>query len=149
MLNSDFKDILSNFLAAKVKFLVVGAYALAAHGIPRATGDIDLWIRPDAENAKRVHMALAAFGAPMKDVGVSTFTEPEIVFQIGVEPNRIDILTTIDGISFDDAMSDRIEVHIEGLAIPVLSRRALICNKRASDRAKDRIDLELLDKRRG
>lgn len=148
MLNSDFKDILSTFLAAKVEFLVVGAYALAAHGIPRATGDIDLWVRPDVENARRVHAALAAFGAPMKDIDASTFTEPDIVFQIGVEPNRIDILTAIDGISFDDAVSDKIEVHIEGLAIPVLSRRALICNKRASDRAKDRVDIELLEKGR-
>jgi hypothetical protein len=103
MLNPDFSDMLSAFTGESVEYLVVGAYALAAHGVPRATGDLDFWIRPTPENASRVLRALAAFGAPTADLALDDLTTPDLVFQIGVEPNRIDILTSIDGVTFDEA----------------------------------------------
>src|SRR5437764_1559601 len=103
VLSRDFKEILSEFIAANVEFLVVGAYALAAHGLPRATGDIDIWVRPGAENAQKVLRALSAFGAPVSDLTERDFTSPNMVVQFGVEPCRIDILTSIDGVEFDDA----------------------------------------------
>jgi len=92
MLNPDFRDMLSAFGEEKVDFLVVGAYAMAAHGVPRATGDLDFWVRPSEENAERVIRALVRFGAPMDAITVDDFTTPGLVFQIGVEPNRVDLL---------------------------------------------------------
>jgi Nucleotidyl transferase of unknown function (DUF2204) len=143
-LNNDFRDILSGFIAEGVEFLLVGAYAMAVHGVPRATGDIDLWIRPSAENSRRVWKALAAFGAPVSDIRAEELATPGLVYQIGVAPRRIDVLTSIDGIEFPDAWPNRTEVQIEGLSIPVLGRGDLIRNKKAAGRAKDQADLALL-----
>lgn len=145
MLNKDYREILQLLLEEKAEFLVVGAYAMAAHGVPRATGDIDLWVRPSNDNAHRIYRALARFGAPLEDTGPLEFASPNLVFQIGVAPRRIDILTSIDGVSFGDAASDRLLVSIEGLAVPILSRAALIANKRASGRPKDLLDLATLE----
>ena len=103
MLNPDYRDILSIFAEEQVKFLLVGAYALAAHGYMRATGYIDLWIRAEPANARRVMRALARFGTPLSQVTEADFSKPEIVFQIGLEPQRIDILTLIDGVEFTQA----------------------------------------------
>src|SRR5687768_14396921 len=103
MLNPDFRDMLFALSAEKVEFLVVGAYALAAHGHPRATGDLDLWARPSAENAHKLLRALAAFGAPLESIREADLTTPGNVLQVGVEPRRIDLLTAIDGVEFDDA----------------------------------------------
>src|SRR5215213_6748866 len=111
----DFRDILSEFCAAEVEFMVVGAYALAAHGLPRATGDIDLWIRCSEENSTRVWESLIKFGVPLFDLNKEDLMTPGIVFQIGVAPRRIDILTSIDGVDFEEARKDRIEVEIEGI----------------------------------
>jgi hypothetical protein len=145
MLNKDYREMLLSLLEQEVDFLVVGAYALAAHGLPRATGDIDLWVRPSAENAIRVFRALACFGAPMEGTEPHEFAEAGLVFQIGVAPRRIDILTSIDGLSFEEASADRTTVTIEGLTIPILSRTALIKNKRASGRPKDLLDIASLE----
>jgi hypothetical protein len=145
MLNPDFRDILSEFSAAGVEFILVGAYALAAHGLPRATGDIDLWVRCEGENADRVMLALARFGAPLQDVSAEDFVRPGMVVQIGVTPRRIDVLTAIDGVEFDDAWRDHVRVELEGLSIPVLSRHHLIQNKRATGRPKDAIDAANLE----
>jgi len=142
--NSDFKDILSAFIAEAVEFLLVGAYALAAHGIPRSTGDIDLWVHCSSDNAGRVLSALARFGAPMAGISCQDFESPGIVFQIGVAPNRVDILTGIDGVHFEDAWSHRLEIDIEGMAVPVIGREHLIRNKRATGRPRDRVDAEAL-----
>ena len=101
LLNPDFKDILSALSAAKIDFLVVGAYAVAAHGHPRATGDLDLWVRAEPNTALRVLKVLAEFGAPLHDLTVEDLSTPGIVFQIGVEPSRIDILTSVSGVDFD------------------------------------------------
>jgi hypothetical protein len=144
--NRDFRDLLAAFLAADVRFLVVGAHAMAVHGVPRATGDLDVWIAPDPENADRAWLAVAHFGAPLSSMGVTRadFGRPDQVVQIGLPPRRIDILTSISGVPFEDAWPDRATHEIEGLAVPFLGRAALIRNKRASGRTKDLADLEAL-----
>ncbi len=144
MLNSDYREMLQCLLDEEAEFLVVGAYAMAAHGVPRATGDIDLWVRANPDNARRVFRALARFGAPLAGTDPLEFAAPGMVFQIGVAPRRIDILTGIDGVSFEEAVGERLLACIDGLEIPVLSLDRLIANKRASGRPKDLLDLELL-----
>ena len=145
MLNPDFHDILSIFNDQGVDYLLVGAYALAVHGFPRATGDIDLWILTTPDNARRVYAAIAEFGAPMEQLSEKDFAAKGIVFQIGVAPRRVDVLTSIDGVEFEDAWSRRLEIDIEDLKVSVLSREDLIKNKRASGRPKDLVDLAWLE----
>ena len=144
-MHPDFKDLLSGFNAHGVEYLVVGAHALAAHGHVRATKDLDLWIRPSAENATRTHGALAAFGAPVGELTVEDLTTPGLVFQIGIEPVRVDVINEIDGVEFEDAWPARVEVDLDGLVVGVLSRRHLIENKRASGRLQDLADIERLE----
>jgi hypothetical protein len=144
-MNRDFSELLSAFDAAGVESLVVGAHALAAHGHVRATKDLDVWVRPTEENAARVIRALGAFGAPLHDLTVGDLTTPGIVFQIGVPPLRIDVLTAIDGVSFEDAWTDRVAVHLDEVRAFVLSRKHLIANKRASGRLQHLADLERLE----
>ena len=146
MLNSDYKDMLQVLLDNGVKFLMVGAYAMGVHGYPRATGDIDIWVEPSAENSERVYRSMASFGAPLHEIDEATFATPGIVFQIGVAPRRIDIITAISGVEFDDAYQQRQIVEIEDLSIPILSLGDLIKNKRATGRDKDRLDADQLDK---
>jgi len=114
MLNPDFRDILSAFSDADVDYLVVGAYAMAAHDLPRATGDIDLWVRASAGNARRVLRALAAFGAPLDGVTAEDFSGPDVVFHIGLPPRRIDLLTSVDGVTFDEAWGERLTLRLGG-----------------------------------
>lgn len=147
-MSPDFKDLLSAFNAQGVEYLVVGAHALAAHGHVRATGDLDVWIRPDEQNAPRVIAALRAFGAPLQDLRESDLTRPGLVFQIGVAPLRIDILTAIDAVQFDEAWADRVTVTFADQTVAVLSASHLIKNKRAVGRAQDLADLEWLEKHR-
>ena len=145
MLNQDFNDLLSEFNGQHVEYLVVGAHALAAHGHIRATKDLDIWVRPDPANAPRVVRALRAFGAPLQDLSESDLSEPGIVFQIGVDPLRIDILTQIDGVGFDEAWQGRMAASYGGISVFVLSRAHLIRNKRASGRTQDLADIEWLE----
>jgi len=144
--NEDFRDLLAALVAAGARFLVVGAHALAVHGIPRATGDLDVWIAAEAPNAERVFAALVRFGAPMAAMGVTheDLTRSDQVVQIGLPPRRIDILTSISGVPFEEAWADRMTHEVEGLAIPFIGRAALVKNKRATGRAKDLADLEAL-----
>jgi hypothetical protein len=144
-MNPDFKDLLSAFNAQGVEYLVVGAYALAAHGRIRATGDLDVWVRPERENARRVIKALTAFGAPLHDLDESDLTQSGVVFQIGIAPIRIDILTGIDGVEFADAWTARFMTRFLGEPVAVLSVEDLIRNKRAAGRAQDLADLEWLE----
>ena len=109
--NRDFRDLLHEFNAGGVDYLIVGAHALAAHGVVRATKDLDVWVRPTVENARLAYSALAAFGAPLHQLERDDLVSADVVFQIGVAPVRIDILTSIDGVEFDDAWADRIESH--------------------------------------
>jgi hypothetical protein len=103
MLNEDYRDILQLFTDDGVKYLVIGAYALGVYGLPRATGDIDLWVLADGENSRKIYNCLAKFGAPMEQIDEQTFTEQGIIFQIGVAPRRIDIITKISGVDFQQA----------------------------------------------
>ncbi len=145
MLNPDFRDMLSAFCDQQVEFMVVGAYALAAHGLPRATGDIDLWIRCSEDNAPRVWRAIADFGAPLSGLTLDDLKTPGTVFQIGLPPRRIDILTAIDGVGFEDAWPERFEVELEGLKIPIIGRDHLLQNKKAAGRPKDKADVAWLE----
>jgi predicted nucleotidyltransferase len=146
MLNPDYRDMLSALSDEGVEFLLVGAFALAAHGVPRATGDIDIWVRATEDNARRVWRALAQFGAPTHDLTTADLATPDIVFQIGVAPRRIDILTAIDGVTFDEAWRRRVTIELDGVVVPVIGREDLIRNKRASGRPKDVADLDWLDR---
>lgn len=145
----DFHDVLAALAEARAIFLVVGAHALSAHGVPRATVDLDIWVRPDAENAAKVYKGLADFGAPLEDLQVTqgNFTESDSIVQFGLPPYRIDILTAVSGVTFDEAWADRIECDIEGVRVPVLGRKSFIQNKRWSGRKKDLADLESLGER--
>ena len=145
MLNSDFRDILSAFCEEKVEFMLVGAYAVAAHGLPRATGDIDLWIKCSDENAQRVWRALIRFGAPLSDLTREDLTKPGLVIQLGNVPRRIDILTEITGVDFMTAQNDQLIVSLEGIEIPVIGRSHLIQNKRAVGRPQDQADVARLE----
>lgn len=145
-MSPDFRDLLSEFNAHRVEYLVVGAQALAAHGRVRATGDLDVWVRPEAGNATRVLAALAAFGAPLQDLSVDDLSRPGVIFQIGVPPLRIDVLTAIDAVEFDEAWASRHQAKFADLPVPVLSVQLLIRNKRAAGRAQDLADVEWLEK---
>jgi|SRR5919112_1840916 predicted nucleotidyltransferase len=146
MLNPDFREMLSCLKDEGVEFIVVGAYALAAHGLPRATGDMDVWVRNSRENAHRVMSALSKFGAPVSELSEDDFTSADMILQLGVEPCRIDLLTGIDGVEFDEAWGNKVGVTVDGLEVYVLSREDLIKNKRAAGREKDRGDVAWLEK---
>jgi hypothetical protein len=142
----DFGDFLRELVAARAEFLVVGAHALSVHGIPRATGDLDVWVRPNPENATRVMTALSQFGAPIADLGITAgdFTRPDVVAQLGVPPYRIDVMTSISGVDFESAWANRVYGTIAGTRVPVLGRESFVLNKRATGRTKDAADLESL-----
>jgi hypothetical protein len=143
--NPDFVDLFAELNAAGAEYLLVGGYALAVHDAPRFTADLDVWVRPSAENASRVHAALAQFGAPLGELTTSDLTTPGIVFQVGLRPNRIDVLTSIDGVAFEDAWPERVETTFGGQPVHVIGRRHLIANKRATGRERDRLDVETLE----
>jgi hypothetical protein len=144
--NQDFKDLFAELNANGVEFLVVGAHALAAHGYVRATKDLDVWVRPDRENAVRILRSLQAFGAPSEAVTEDDFATPGITFQIGIEPVRIDIITAVDGLVFELAWENRIRSEYGGEPVSVLSRDDLIRNKRASARPQDLADIAALER---
>lgn len=142
----DFADLLECFMAERVDFLLVGAFALAANGVVRATTDMDVWVRPNTENAKRTLAALARFGAPIEQHGVTAadFDHPDSVYQIGLPPMRIDVLTSIDGVNFEEAWQNRVVIEIGGLRLFTLSLGMFIQNKRAAGRPRDLQDLAML-----
>ena len=144
MLNPNFKDMLVALNDAEVEYLVVGAYAMAAHGCPRSTGDIDFWVRATPENAERVWAALSSFGAPMFQISVDELSTPDVVFQIGIAPQRIDVMTSVSGIEFDDAWPHRLVADLDGVKADVIGREQLLKNKLASGRAKDILDADIL-----
>ncbi|HTK38471.1 MAG TPA: nucleotidyltransferase [Pyrinomonadaceae bacterium] len=141
MLSRDFIDILSAFSEEKVEYMVVGGYAMAFHGYSRSTGDIDLWIRISNENAERVLEALKKFGGPLFDLDINDLKRPGMVFQMGIVPQRIDIITEIDSVSFDEAWIDHKVVNIEGIDVPLIGKAHLLVNKKAVARPKDQIDV--------
>ena len=147
-MNQDFRDVLSALLRAGARFLVVGAHAMAAHGVPRATGDLDVWVDPASDNAERVWQALLEFGAPVAALPVSQrdLEIPGQVVQMGVPPQRIDILTGVTGVEFETAWRDRVTHRVDTLDLPFIGREALLQNKRATGRTKDLADVEVLER---
>jgi hypothetical protein len=145
-LSDDFRDLLIELRQAGAEFLVVGAHALAAHGIARATGDLDVLVRPEPANARRVFLALGRFGAPLAAHGISEadFARPAVVYQLGLPPKRIDVLTSISGVSFDEAWPNRVTRTVDGIEVDFLGLVDLKTNKLASGRPKDLLDLELM-----
>jgi hypothetical protein len=135
-------------LEEQVDFIIVGAYALGAHGYPRATGDIDIWVKPNEANSRKLYKALMRFGAPLEQIKTDDFSIEGIIFQIGVIPRRIDIITKIDGVTYEEADVDKITIDIESLKIPVISLDNLIKNKSATGRKKDELDVKALRKKR-
>jgi hypothetical protein len=144
-MNPDFVAILSELTSAGAEFIVVGAFAVAAHGNPRSTGDIDIWVRPTRGNAALVLRALRAFGAPLFGLTEHDLVDEQTVFQIGVAPVRVDILCGIDGVEFAGAWSRRVTGKLGGLDVPVLSLEDLAANKRAAGRPKDLVDLAWIE----
>jgi hypothetical protein len=147
-MNRDFFDMLSALSGAGVEYLVVGAYALAAHGFARATGDLGLWVRPTPENADRVMRALGGFGAPLLDLTRDDLLRRDTVFQIGVAPGRIDLLTGITGVEFDEAWGSRMTSTVQGLTVPVIGADDLLRNKVATGRPQDLVDAAWLRSRK-
>lgn len=145
MLNDDYKEMLQCLSEENVSFLLVGAYALAAYGYPRATKDIDIFVRAAPDNASNLMRALARFGAPLSGISAADFSAEGIVFQIGNNPQRIDILTSISGVDFQQAYERRNAVSLEGMVVPVISLEDLIANKRATGRTQDLADVERLE----
>jgi len=148
-LNEDFRDILAELLSARARFLVVGAHAVAVHGVPRATGDLDVWIDSHAENIPRVWAALVRFGAPVETLGVTIrdLAIPGMIVQIGFPPRRIDVMTSVTGIAFEDAWAGRVTHRVDELEVPFIGRAALLENKRATGRPKDLADIDALEHR--
>ncbi|HOD48911.1 MAG TPA: nucleotidyltransferase [Candidatus Hydrogenedentes bacterium] len=143
-LHPDLRAFIELLNSHGVDYVVVGAHAMAYHGCPRYTGDIDLFLRVSDENAQRMERVICAFG--FKDTGLSArdFSEEHQIIQLGFPPNRIDLLTTLTGVPFDDAWSGAVSARLEGLPVRILSREHLIVNKKALGRAKDLADLEWL-----
>ncbi len=148
-MNRDFIELLAAFNAQGVEYLVVGAHALAAHGHVRATKDLDVWVRPSEDNAPRVLRALVEFGSPLHDLSEADLAAPGLVFQIGVPPLRVDVITAIDGVEFKAAWPDRVEARLDDTSVPILSRHHLIVNKKASGRLQDLADVERLEEIEG
>ena len=146
-LNEDFRDLIACLRDAGAEFVIVGAHALAAHGLPRATGDLDVLVRPSAHNAELVYRALAAFGAPLVAHGVTAadFEAPGSGYQLGLPPRRIDVLTEISGVTFDEAGDSRLVIQLDDEPVAVLGRAALLRNKRAAGRPKDLVDADALE----
>jgi len=145
MLNEDYKDMLQALSDENVSFLLVGAYAMAAHGYPRATMDIDIWVMPSPQNADAVLRALRRFGAPLHNLNKEDLHKDGTIFQIGVAPRRIDIITGASGLQFEEAYGRSLSVNIEGIEVHIPSIDDLIRNKRTSGRTKDLADAEALE----
>ena len=140
----DFKELLALFNAHNVEYIVVGGYALAFHGSPRFTADLDIYVKPDRDNAHRILEALAEFGFKSVDLSLDDFQDPDRVIQLGVPPIRIDILTAITGVSWEEAYSGKVEGKYGDMTVHYIGRKQFIENKRATGRTRDLADLEAL-----
>ena len=143
-MNSDFSDLLRLLAEHQVRFLVVGGYAVIRYTEPRYTKDLDLWIEPTAENAERCFRALAAFGASLAGLGPLDFTQQGYIYQMGVPPTRVDVLMSLQSLSFAEAYDRRVAIELDGLTIPILSKDDLIASKLAAGRPQDLLDVESL-----
>ena len=146
-ISSDYSDLLRCLNEAGVEYLIVGGYAVMIHSEPRFTKDLDIWVNPTPENAAKLWSALRAFGAPLRGVAPQDFTEPEVFYQLGIEPVRADVMTAVPGLTFTEAWINRIEIDFGGVIAGVLNLTDLVTAKKASGRPQDRRDLRLLLKR--
>ena len=148
MVNRDFKDLLAAFGAHEVRFLVVGGYAVTFHSRPRFTKDLDVWVEPTTANAPRVMKALAEFGAPLTAHGVTVqdFERPGVVYQMGMPPNRIDVITAVDGLVFGPCWDRRVTATFGGVPVAYLAKADLIVNKRTVGRPQDLEDARTLER---
>ena len=143
-LDKDFNEFVELFVSRGVRFLVVGGYALAAHGYPRATDDFDAWVWANSENAKKIIECLTEFGFGKLNLSAEDFTTLDRVVQLGYPPYRIDIITSISGVEFDTAWANRLVIDVDGLQVPFIGRDDLLTNKRATGRPRDLLDVEYL-----
>jgi predicted nucleotidyltransferase len=144
MLNKNFREFLELLIDHNVKFVVVGGYAVGIHGFPRYTGDIDIFIEVNAQNASRLENVFKDFGFGALDISEADFRQPDSVIEIGREPNKIQVLTGIDGVTFATAYANRLEIELDGLRVPFIGFDDLLENKKASARNKDLIDVDEL-----
>ncbi len=144
-IQKDFKEFFALFNAHKVEYVIVGGYALAFHGAPRYTGDIDVLVRAEKANALNILAALSDFGFSELDLSVDDFSDPDRVLQLGMPPVRIDILTSLTGITWQEASTDTLDLDYGGVPVKVVGREALLINKRATGRAQDLADIEALE----
>ena len=144
MLNRDFKELLQLFNAKSVEYLVVGGYAMAVHGHPRFTGDLDLWIWSNPQNSTKIMESLRGFGFGTLGLTEADFETPSQVIQLGYPPSRIDLLTDIDGVNFEECWARRVTVLVDEVPLPLISKADLIRNKRSTGRLQDLADLEKL-----
>lgn len=145
-MNEDFEQLLTTLTQHDVQFLLVGGVALGIHGLQRATGDIDIWSKPDATNAQHLHDALREFGMPLAafDVTPRDFATPGRVVQFGVPPRRVDVITSIEGVEFDEAWDSRADMTVAGCRVPVISLTDLLRNKEAVGRPQDKVDVRTI-----
>lgn len=143
--NRDFKEFIASLNANGVRYLIVGGYAVAFHGHPRYTKDLDVWIEVSQENARRVMQSLETFGFGGLDLNADDFSRPDQIIQLGYPPHRIDLLTSADGVSFAECHAARVEAEIEGVKICFINLEHLVQNKRASGRHQDLADIENLE----
>lgn len=143
-LQKDLKEFITLLNSKGVDYLVVGAYALAYHGHPRYTGDMDIFVRVSEENASKLEEVVRDFGFSSTGLSAKDFLEEHQVIQLGVVPNRIDILTALTGVTFDEAWWDKVQVELDGVSLNMIGRTHFIKNKRALGRAKDLADIEAI-----
>ena len=144
-LHRDFRELLESFNAHGVEYVLIGAYALAFHGAPRYTGDLDLLVRPTPENARRILTALGEFGFGSLGLAPEDFTAPDRVVQLGVPPVRVDLVTSLTGVTWDEVWTARTDVSADGLRLAVISKSNFVKNKRATGRPKDLVDAAQID----
>jgi hypothetical protein len=141
----DFDEFIGSLIAHGAEFLVVGAYALAFHGAPRFTGDLDLFVRPTMENAAKVLAAIRSFGFPVEDLQAEDLTDPRRILEMGVEPVQIHVMSAISGVSWDEAWRTRAPGTCGGHPVAYLGREMFLQNKRAAGRPKDLADVDALE----
>jgi len=145
VLNRDFKEFIQSLNDNQVRYLVVGGYAVALHGHPRYTKDIDIWIEMESENAKRAVKALTQFCFGSLDIKADDFLIPDEIVQLGYPPSRIDLITTLPGVDFATCFNSRVQVEMDGVVVNFINLENLKKNKRASGRHQDLADLENLE----
>lgn len=144
-LSQDFHELLECFARHDVRYLIVGGWALAAHGHPRLTKDLDVWVWAESPNARALLEALEEFGFGDLDLRVEDFTASDMVIQLGYPPNRVDLLTSPTGVDFESCWKDRLEVEMDGVRVPFIGLEGLKANKRASGRPQDMVDVAILE----